>query len=92
MKTLEEKIPKDIIKVAKKFSIINYQEKYGEDCGTENLAKGEIEKINFTTGLKDMMKIGAPALKIIGDYSTIWVHLGRDYFKQISKTYDDRTC
>jgi hypothetical protein len=90
MKTLENKIPQDIRKTAKKFSIVDYKKKYGEDI--DNLAKGEIEKINFTTGLKDMMKIGEPALKIIGDYSTIWVHLGKDYFKQISKVLDNRTC
>lgn len=87
-------IPLDIKLLSVVYPIIDYKKKYGEEV--ENLAKGEIEKINFTKGLKGMMKIGEYANKHVtenGDeYSTGWVHLGRDYFKQISKVLDNRTC
>jgi hypothetical protein len=125
MKTLEEKIPLDIKLISKIYPIINYKKKYGEDCGTENLAKGEIEKFNFAKGMKydvpiiipprhwydentgkahyleggeiPRRKIGDEVTRLIWDekrneYDTIWVHLGRDYFKQISKVLDNRTC
>ena len=97
MKKLENKIPLDIKIKSKLFPIIDYKKKYGEDCGTENLAKGEIEKFNFAKGMKDNLKVGATAIKITYDeegkeYSTFWTHLGRDYFKQISKVYDPRNC
>jgi len=97
MEKLEDKIPRDIKRMSKKYPIINYKKEYGEEDTTENIAKGEIERFNFTIGGKNLMELGQKANKITWDekgneYSTIWVHLGKDYFKQISKVYDPRTC
>jgi hypothetical protein len=125
MKKLEDKIPLDIKIKSKLFPIIDYQKEYGKDDPTINLAKEEIEKINFAEGMKYDVPIIIPPVhwydentgkahsleggelkrRFIGErvnrltwdenrieYDTIWVHLGRDYFKQISKVYDPRNC
>lgn len=125
MKTLKQKIPLDIRLIAFRYPVINYQKEYGEDCDTENIAKGEIEKFNFAKGMKYDVPIVIPPMhwydknsgkaysldggemprrnvgdkvnKLVWDenrneYDTIWVHLGRDYFKQISKVLDNRNC
>lgn len=125
MKKLEDSIPLDIKAVSLFYPVFNYKKEYGEDCDTENIAKGEIEKFNFVKGMKydapiiippihwydektgkshnlkggelPIRKVGDTVNKITHDengdeYSTIWVHLGRDYFKQISKVKDTRFC
>jgi len=95
MSNLEQKIPLNIRLKGMSYPIIDYQKKYGRDDPTINLADGRIEKFNFAGG-ESRLRIGERAIKIIFEkdmeYGTIWVQLGEDYFKQISKVYDDRKC
>jgi len=95
MKRLEQKIPLQIKLNSLCYPIIDYQKKYGKNDQTINLAKGEIERFNFAGG-DSRLRVGERASKIIWEggleYGTIWVQLGGDYFKQISKVEDSRTC
>jgi hypothetical protein len=91
-----KKIPLDILAISKLFPVINYQKRYGIDCETNNIAKGEIEKLNYPEGLRNQLKVGEKVIRLTWDekrieYDTTWIHLGKDYFKQISKTYS-RNC
>lgn len=67
------------------YPVVNYQAKY-EDSTTINLAKGEIEKFNFHESFQNQTPIGKRVSRSMGKYDTIWVSLGDDYFKLISKT------
>ncbi len=95
MKRLEQKILLQIKLNSLCYPIIDYQKKYGKDDPTINLAKGEIEKFNFAGG-NSRLHVGGRVNKITWEgeleYGTIWVQLGGDYFKQISKVEDSRTC
>lgn len=59
------------------------------DC--DNLAKGEITKFNFVESCKNQTEIGKRIVGSENGFDCIWVHLGFDYFKLISKT-PERTC
>lgn len=95
MSNLEQKVPLNIKLKGIFYHIIDYKKKYGRDDSTINLADGRIEKFNFAGG-ESRLGIGEEAIKMVFEngmeYSTIWVHLGESYFKQISKTYEDRKC
>ncbi len=84
-------IPLEIRLVSFTYSIIDYKKEYNEEV--DNLAKEEIEKINIKNSLWPGDRVLRQSLDKEGnEYDTIWVYLGRNYFKQISKTLDNRTC
>jgi hypothetical protein len=96
MENLEGRIPRDIKKISLSHPIVDYKKEY-EDDSVINEAKGEIEKFNFVEGQKESIPIGNKAIGIIfgengTEYNASWVHLGRDYFKLISKVESTRTC
>jgi hypothetical protein len=95
MKSIEQKVPLKFKSISLLFRIIDYQKKYGKDDSTINKAKGEIEKINILKNRFDQ-KIGDIYLRLMWDeknveYSTAWVYLGINYYKQISRTLS-RNC
>jgi hypothetical protein len=95
MKNIEQKIPLPILFMSLFFPNINYQRKYGEQEQTINLSKGEIEKFNLTKSMFDR-EIGDRVERLTWgekmiEYDTTWVHLGYNYFKQISKI-EARSC
>lgn len=90
MTKLEKKIPLDILTKSLLYPLLNYKEKYDDDL-TINEAKGEIEKFKFSSVNK--YPVGKEVLRQVCDkgrieYSTTWTHLGKGYFKQISKVKD----
>lgn len=63
-----------------------------DDC--ENMAKGEIKKFNYVESCRGQHKVGDMVYELIceeDDYDGHWVHLGRDWFKLIHKSYA-RSC
>lgn len=88
MKNLEQKIPLHILFISLFFPTIDYKKKYGKDEPTVNEAKGEIEKINLNSKYPKEIgdKVERPMWENRVDYDTTWIHLGQNYFKQISRT------
>lgn len=77
----ERVIPRIIEKKAKTIQL-----KFYEDF--ENLATGEIKEFKNTSLLAKKNGL----IETIDNYTILWSHIEGDYYKQVSKTYDNRTC
>ena len=85
----EDMAPVDIFLKSLLYPVVDYALKYpGTD--TVNYAKGEIEKLNLANTPEDIY-IGRRYLgdgrDEMGEYDTIYVYIGRGWFKLISKVY-----
>lgn len=50
-----------------------------------NQARGEIRKFNFCESQKNTLPVGRHVSMTEGEYETLWVCLGNDYFKLLMK-------
>ena len=56
----------------------------------QNLAKGEIEKINFVKGCRGGKTFNQQFVGNVDGYDIIWRHIANDYFKIVGKSPEAR--